>query len=156
MAFACLGFSDAGLLPPSWPTERSPWAVRCLLWARVCAVLYLRRAAYPPARGCLAAVSHDQFLTTSLRSERPPCGCVSAKRLLRRLGNLCWKAANSDRRTVEAVVRCTAASCGCGVQVGAARPASYEQLKAAAERHNLDLQQLLADARRRGVQIDEP
>lgn len=56
---------------------------------------------------------------------------------------------------MKAVGRCTAATC-VWVQVGAARPASYEQLKAAAERHNLDLQQLLADARRRGVQIDEP
>lgn len=42
------------------------------------------------------------------------------------------------------------------VQVGAARPASYDQLRAAAERHGLDLQELLADARRRGIDISEP
>eukprot|EP00892_Ulva_mutabilis_P009346 jgi/Ulvmu1/6784/UM030_0122.1 len=40
-------------------------------------------------------------------------------------------------------------------QVGAARPASLQQLKAAAERHGLDLQELLADARRRGVHIKD-
>lgn len=39
--------------------------------------------------------------------------------------------------------------------MGAARPATYEQLKMAAERHGLDLQELLADARKRGMDIPE-
>lgn len=40
------------------------------------------------------------------------------------------------------------------MQAAAARPATLEQLKAAAERHGLDLQKLIADAKEKGVEIE--
>lgn len=40
------------------------------------------------------------------------------------------------------------------MQVPNAKPATLEQLKAAAERHGLDLQKLIDDAREKGVEVE--
>jgi hypothetical protein len=46
------------------------------------------------------------------------------------------------------------AEASAALQIQDARPATLAQLKAAAERHGLDLQKLIADAKAKGVEIE--